>query len=342
MSKSLGNVIIPEEVIKTLGADVLRLWVASVDYRNEIGVSKEILTRTSEAYRRIRNTTRFLLANLHDFDPEKNLIKAEEMLMLDRFLVDKTRLIQEDILKAYETYQFHLVVQKLHQFCVSDLGGFYLDIIKDRQYTMPQNSHGRRSAQTALFYIAHALVRWMMPILTFTAEEIWRYLKGTKEESVLLVEYETLPKLPQDELMNQSYWEKIREVRNAVNKEIENQRNNGSIGSALEAEVSLYCGSQLKAQLDILGEELRFVFITSVVKIIPDHAAPLDAMVTEVPGLSLKIAISPYQKCERCWHRCHDVNADQAHSGLCGRCIKNVEGGGDQGDPDQGERRDYA
>src|SRR3989338_3218273 len=230
MSKSLGNVIVPEEVIKTLGADVLRLWVASVDYRNEIGVSKEILTRTSEAYRRIRNTTRFLLANLHDFDPEKNLIKAEEMLMLDRFLVDKTRLIQEDILKAYETYQFHLVVQKLHQFCVSDLGGFYLDIIKDRQYTMPQNSHGRRSAQTALFYIAHALVRWMMPILTFTAEEIWRYLKGTKEQSVLLAGYENLPKLPQDELMNQGYWEKIREVRNAVNKEIENQRNTGSIG----------------------------------------------------------------------------------------------------------------
>jgi len=330
MSKSLGNVIAPEEVIQTLGADILRLWVASIDYRYEISASKEILNRMSEAYRRIRNTVRFLLANLNGFDPENDLLPPEKMIMLDRWAVDKTRLIQHEILKDYATYQFHAVVQKLHNFCVADLGGFYLDIIKDRQYTMAANSRCRRSAQTAMFHIAHALVRWMAPILSFTAEEIWQYLPGQREDSVMLTTwYEALAVLPETEIMNQSYWEKIRSVRDAVNKEIENQRNAGKIGSALEAEVNLYCAPNLKQQLDALENELRFVLITSSAKVIAEHAGPVDTVGTAVPGLALKVEATQYLKCERCWHRRSDVNKNPDYPGLCGRCVENVAGPGE-------------
>ena len=335
MSKSIGNVIAPEEVIKTLGADILRLWVASIDYRTEIAASKEILNRTSETYRRIRNTARFFLANLHGFDPETHLVRPEEMVMLDRWAVDRARLVQTEILDAYNDYQFHLIVQKLHHFCVVDMGGFYLDVIKDRQYTMSTNSLGRRSAQTALYHIANAFVRWLAPILSFTAEEIWQYLPGKKAESVQLVEwYDTLAALPEYEVMNQSYWEKMRAVRDAVNKEIENQRNAGKLGSALEADVSLYCGPQLKKQLDALEDELRFVLITSFAKVIPEHAGPVDTVVTEVPGLALKIDATAHPKCERCWHRREDVSANADYPGLCGRCVANVAG--------KGEERNYA
>lgn len=330
MSKSVGNVIAPEEVIQSLGADVLRLWVASVDYRTEITASKEILTRTSEAYRRIRNTARFLLANLHGFDPGQHLVQSDDMLMLDRFIMDKARSVQEEILEAYATYQFHLITQKLHNFCVTDLGGFYLDIIKDRQYTMQTNSLGRHSAQTALFHISHALVRWMAPILSFTAEEIWQYLPGEHEASVQLTTWYDLPRLDQDEEMNQGYWEKIRQVRDAVNKEIENQRNAGKIGSALEAEVCLYCGPQLKNVLDQLEDELRFVLITSSAKVIAEHSGPVDAVITEVPGLALKIEATTQAKCERCWHRRSDVGANPDYPGLCGRCVENVGGKGEE------------
>lgn len=330
MSKSLGNVILPEEVIQSLGADILRLWVASVDYRNEISGSKEILTRTSETYRRIRNTVRFLLANMHGFDPEKNLVPAEEMLSLDRWAVDRTRALQEEIIGAYDAYQFHQVVQKLHNFCVSDLGGFYLDIIKDRQYTMATDSLGRRSAQTALYHIAQALVRWMAPILSFTAEEVWRFMPGKKSESIFLETWYTdLAKLSEDETMNQAYWEKIRAVRDAVNKEIENQRNAGKIGSALEAEVNLYSGPHIKQQLDALENELRFVLITSAANVIAEHSGPVDTVTTDVPGLSLKIEATTHAKCERCWHRRSDVNKNPDYPGLCGRCVENVAGPGE-------------
>ncbi len=335
MSKSIGNGIAPEEVVKTLGADILRLWVASIDYRYEIPGSNEILSRTSETYRRIRNTARFLLANLHGFDPEKDLLNPEEMVMLDRWIVDKARLIQEDILEAYASYQFHQVVQKLHQFCVTDLGGFYLDIIKDRQYTMATNSRGRRSAQTALYHIVHALVRWLAPIVTFTAEEIWQSIPGKKEASVLLTTwYDQLASLSSVEIMNQSYWEKIRAVRDAVNKEIENQRHAGKMGSALEAEVTLYCGPHLKQLLEALENELRFVLMTSTVTIVPEHAGPLDMISTTVPGLSLKMTATSSLKCERCWHRVSDVNSDANYPDLCGRCIENIA--------QEGEMRRYA
>ena len=331
MSKSIGNVIAPEEVIKSLGADVLRLWVASVDYRTEIAVSNEILTRTSETYRRIRNTARFLLANLHAFDPEAHLLDPSDMLALDRYAVDKARSVQNEILQAYDSYQFHLVVQKLHHFCVVDLGGFYLDVIKDRQYTMAKDSIGRRSAQTALYHIAQAFVRWMAPIMSFTAEEIWQYLPGAKTESVLLTTWYTgLSGLPKDEFMNQDYWEKIRGVREAVNKEIENQRNQGKVGSALEAEVTLYCSGQLKELLDHLEDELRFVLITSSAKVVADHAGPVDVVLTDVPGLGVRIESTTQQKCERCWHRRSDVGANAEYAGLCGRCVENVAGAGEE------------
>jgi isoleucyl-tRNA synthetase len=330
MSKSIGNVIAPDEVIQTLGADILRLWAASVDYRGEITASKELLKPISETYRRIRNTMRFLLANLTGFNPLQHLVPIEEMLILDRFIVDQARHIQQDIIAAYDTYQFHLVVQKLHHFCTAELGGFYLDIIKDRQYTMAANALPRLSAQTALFHIVHAFVRWMAPILSFTAEEIWQYIPETDLESVMLTSwYDVLPKLPQDEFMNQAYWKKIRLVRDAVNKEIENQRSTGKIGSALEAEVYLYCSEELKNQLDALEEELRFVLMTSLAKVISEHHAPLNRVITDVPGLSLNIKSTTYTKCERCWHRCKDVGVNINFPGICSRCVENVSGKGE-------------
>lgn len=335
MSKSIGNVIAPEEVIKTMGADILRLWVASIDYRYEITASKEILTRTSETYRRLRNTVRFFLSNLNDFNPETDLVSDEEMLMLDRYAVDRARIVQDEIVEAYDSYQFHQIVQKLHNFCVTDMGGFYLDVIKDRQYTMAKDSIARRSAQTALYHIAQAFTRWIAPILSFTAEEIWQYLPGKKAESVMLTTwYMDLAILPQDDFMNAAYWERIRAVRDAVNKEIENQRAAGKLGSALEAEVQLFCGSHLKEQLDALENELRFVLITSSASVISDSSAPLDALATDVPGLSLKVFPTKYAKCERCWHRREDVNANSDYPGLCGRCVENVAG--------KGEMREYA
>ena len=335
MSKSLGNVIAPDEIIKTLGADILRLWVASVDYRGEIPASKEIFTRTSEMYRRIRNTVRFFLANLNGFDPKKNLLPANDMLALDCWAVDKARRLQREIEEAYDAYQFHLVVQKIHQFCVADMGGFYLDIIKDRQYTMAENSRGRRSAQTALYHIVHAFVRWIAPILSFTAEEIWQYVPGATQESVLLTSwYKDLAELNHADKMNEEYWGKVHAVRDAVNKEIEAQRNAGKIGSALEADVTLYCGSTVRPVLDALKNELRFVLITSAARVLPDGSAPLDAAITDVPGLSLQIKPTSHPKCERCWHRVPDVDANSDYPGICGRCVENVAG--------SGEARDYA
>lgn len=330
MSKSLGNVIAPEEIIKTLGADILRLWVASVDYRGEIPASQEIFTRTSEMYRRMRNTARFFLANLNGFNPEKDLLPADDMLALDRWAVDKARRLQQEIQEAYDSYQFHAFVQKVHQFCVADMGGFYLDIIKDRQYTMAADSRGRRSAQTALYHIVNAFVRWIAPVLTFTAEEIWQYIPGVKSESVLLTTwYQDLEPLSARELMNEDYWDKVQAVRVAVNKVIEAERNAGKIGSALEAEVTLYCGSTLKPMLDALENELRFVLITSGARILPDSNAPLDAIVTDVAGLSLQVRATTNNKCERCWHRTADVDSNPEYPGICGRCVENVSGAGE-------------
>lgn len=330
MSKSLGNGIEPEKIVSTLGADILRLWVASIDYRAEINLSDEILTRTSETYRRIRNTARFLLANIDGFDPQQHIVPADKMLALDSWIVHKARRVQEDILRAYETYQFHSIYQKLHHFCVVELGGFYLDIIKDRQYTTQTNSIARRSAQTAMFYIIEAMVRWMAPILSFTAEEIWQCLPGVRNESVFLNTWSTeLPALAETQVMNDAYWETLRIVRDAVNKELETQRKLGKLGAPLEAAVHLYCDQKLKQQLDLLENELRFVFITSSAKIHLMDAMPADAIKTDVPGLAVQVELITAPKCERCWHRCADIGTDAKHPTLCTRCIENIEGSGE-------------
>ena len=330
MSKSLGNVIAPEKIIQSLGADVLRLWVSSVDYRSEIFVSEEILTRTSETYRRIRNTARFLLANLDGFDPEKHAVPADQCLALDRWVMDKARLLQDEIIKAYDAYQFHLIYQKVHQFCSGELGGFYLDIIKDRQYTTKTDSLARRSTQTAMFHIIEALVRWIAPVLSFTADEIWPFIPGKRNESVFLNRWYTdLPRLAEDALMNQTYWEKIQAVRNAVNKEIEKLRNEGKLGAPLEADVRLYCEPELKSELDALQNELRFVLITSAADVCLSHADVKDAVETDVAGLWVKVIPLTAAKCERCWHRSPEIGHNPTHPTLCPRCIENVDGNGE-------------
>lgn len=333
MSKSIGNVINPVDVVKTLGADVLRLWVASIDYRTEIHASHEIFTRTSETYRRLRNTARFLLANLHDFDPALHLVAANNMLALDCWAVDRARLVQEEVLEAYEGYQFHFIYQKLHQFCAIDMGSFYLDIIKDRQYTIPANHNARRSAQTAMYHIIHAMVRWLTPILTFTAEEIWQYIPGNsaqKNNSVLLnTWYTELAFLPASSTMNQSYWESIRRLRDCVNKEIEEKRNQGLLGSALEAEVEIYCNGDLETQLKALGNELRFVLITSRADVLPLVNKPDNAVVTEIANVALVVRPTGEAKCERCWHRLPSVGMHAEHPGLCERCVCNIEAAGE-------------
>lgn len=330
MSKSLGNVVAPEKVVNSLGADVLRLWVASTDYRAEMAVSDEILKRTSDAYRRIRNTARFLLANLHGFDPLQHTVKPEKMLALDRWAVDHARLLQAELQQAYEQFNFHLIYQKVHHFCAMDMGSFYLDVIKDRQYTTQENSLARRSAQTAMYHIAEALVRWIAPVLSFTAEEIWQCLPDARESSVLLTTwYETLFNLPADDPMGQAYWEQVMHIRDAVNKELERLRSAGTIGSALQAEVSLYVSPSLQTLLTALGDELRFVLITSRADVLPETQRSNDVVETEIPGLWLKIQASLHAKCVRCWHYRADAGRDKTHPELCARCVDNVTGKGE-------------
>ncbi|MCP4701551.1 MAG: isoleucine--tRNA ligase, partial [Gammaproteobacteria bacterium] len=327
MSKSAGNVVAPQKIIKTLGADILRLWVAATDYRAEMNVSDEILKRIADAYRRLRNTARFLLGNTHGFDPARHKMPEGEMLALDRWAVDRARLLQQEVIQAYENYQFHGIYQKVHQFCTVDMGGTYLDIIKDRQYTTRADSPARRSAQTAMFHIAEALVRWLAPILSYTAEEIWRYLPGQRGDSVFLETwYEKLSAIPETEKMNAEFWSGVFRVRNAVKKELEKLRAAEAIGSSLDAEVDVYCDDT--TQLEALEDELRFVFITSYVRLHPASERPDTATAAE-EGLWLNVAPSAHPKCVRCWHHREDVGAHAEHPLLCGRCVKNL-GAGEQ------------
>jgi len=327
-SKSLGNVVAPKQVIDSLGADVLRLWVASTDYSGEMAVSNQILARCSDAYRRLRNTVRFLLANLHGFDPTKDLVAHNELIALDAFIIDRTLVLQNELIAAYDDYRFWHVYSKLHNFCVQDLGSFYLDIIKDRQYTTQQNSLARRSCQTALYHIAHSLVRLFAPILSFTAEEIWQHLPGTKSSSVMLETwYQGLHHLPSTGF-SRDFWQQVMAVKTAVNKELENLRNNKQIGANLQAEVTLYCSDALAANLAKLGDELKFVLIVSKVTLAPLSAAQ-NAVQTEVEGLQISISKSNALKCVRCWQYHADVGTNNEHPELCPRCIENVQGSGE-------------
>ncbi|MGH1430216.1 MAG: isoleucine--tRNA ligase [Neptuniibacter sp.] len=329
MSKSVGNVVAPQEVMNKYGADILRLWVASTDYSGEMTCSDDILKRAADAYRRIRNTARFLLSNLSGFDPSVHTVKPEDMVALDAWAVDRAASLQDELIEHYNQYEFLQVFQKVSHFCSQDLGGFYLDIIKDRQYTAATDSHARRSAQTALYHIVEALVRWIAPICSFTADEIWKTLAGGRAVSVHLdTWYEGLHKLPENSELDAGYWQQVMAVKTAVNKQLEEQRNAGNVGGSLEAEVTLYCDESLQTLLSKLGDELRFVLITSQAAVAP-IADATDAVATEVDGLQVKVVKSAAEKCPRCWHFRDDIGQDSDDPELCGRCVENVKGDGE-------------
>ncbi|MCG7917855.1 MAG: isoleucine--tRNA ligase [Candidatus Thiodiazotropha taylori] len=328
MSKSLGNVVAPQKVLKTLGADIIRLWVAATDYRNEMTVSDEILKRTADAYRRIRNTARFLLSNLNGFDPQQNLLEPSQMIELDRWAVDRTLQLQQEIAEAYGDYQFHVIYQKIHNFCVNELGGFYLDIIKDRQYTTQADSLPRRSCQTAMYHIIEAMVRWLAPILSFTADEIWQSIPGERSESVFLETwYEGLYALDRDDRFNADYWQQIINLREAVSKAMESFRAEGN--SSLDADVTIYANDELIESLAQLEDELRFVLITSDAKALPMDQKPDQVELDETLGVGVQVTASPHAKCVRCWHHREDVGSHAEHPELCGRCVENVSGAGE-------------
>ncbi|MHA3105138.1 isoleucine--tRNA ligase [Acinetobacter sp. ANC 3791] len=326
LSKSLGNYIPLEEIIKQLGADGLRLYVASSDYRYEIAASKEIFSRVSDSYRRIRNTLRFLLANLNGFKPSTDLLPVEQLIALDQYILQRANEVQKVITQAYDEMNFHVVCSALTNFCINDLGGFYLDIIKDRQYTTNANSQARHSAQTALYHLVQAFVRWMSPILSFTAQEAWPLIPEQSEQYVFTTEWYSIPTVTAN-LLSEADWQTLIQVKSAVNKQIEVARNAKLIGSNLSAKVELWAQPELAAVLNKLGDELRFVLITSQVAV---HAFAEQGEATELDGLRVQVSAAEGEKCARCWHVLPDVNTHAAHPGLCSRCIVNVAGSGEE------------
>ena len=312
MSKSEGNVIAPQEVSGKLGAEIIRLWCASTDYSGDLGIDDKILARVVDAYRRIRNTLRFLMASVSDFDPATDAVPIEDMLEIDRYALSRAAQLQTDILGHYELYEFHPVVSKLQIYCSEDLGSFYLDILKDRLYTTGAKSLARRSAQTALHQITHAMLRWMAPFLSFTAEEAWATFGAS--ESIFLETYALFK--PQDDALL-AKWHRIRERRDAVNKDIEALRADGKVGSSLQANVMLQVNADDHAVLASLGDDLKFVFITSAIELIASDAT------------SVNTTASTATKCERCWHYRDDVGSDTDHPTICGRCVSNLYGAGE-------------
>lgn len=337
MSKSVGNVVAPQKIMNELGADVLRLWVAATDYRGEMHVSDEILKRVADSYRRIRNTLRFLLANLHDFEPEQHQIAAAELLPLDAWIVQQAAKLQDDIREAYDRYEFHRIYQALHRFCIVDLGGFYLDVIKDRQYTMQTESAARRSAQSALHHVAEMMVRWLAPITSFTADEIWAVLPGERPSNtggVFTAEWYQAP-TDLNHRVSDADWQIVMQTRDAVAKRLEALRNDGKLGSGLQAEVSIYAERRVYDALVQFGDELRFLFITSAAVIKPITEKSATALAAdELDGVYLDVEASSAEKCARCWHYRADVGESPEHPELCQRCVVNVAG--------DGEERQYA
>ncbi|MWP49162.1 MULTISPECIES: isoleucine--tRNA ligase [unclassified Gilliamella] len=328
MSKSLGNIVTPQDVMNKLGADILRLWIASTDYSGEMNYSDEIIKRSADSYRRIRNTARFLLANLNGFDPAKDMVKPEDMVVLDRWAVSMAKEAQEQIVQAYENYDFHKVVQRIMQFCSIEMGSFYLDIIKDRQYTAKSDSIARHSCQTALYHIAQALVRWIAPILSFTADEIWQYLPSLQKSEFVFEDewYNSLFTLSDSEALNSEYWAQILAIRSEVNKVLEQGRNDKVIGGALEAAVTLYADEAIANALTKLENELRFVLLTSQASVKPLQTAPANAVQSDIQGLKIELAKAQGDKCPRCWHYTTD-NEPTTH--LCKRCEQNIHGNGE-------------
>jgi isoleucyl-tRNA synthetase len=306
--------------MKTLGADILRLWIASADYSNEMSLSQEILKRNADAYRRLRNTARFLLGNLDGFDPAQHLVAPADMVALDRWIVHRAWEVQEKIKAAYTGYNMAEIVQLLLNFCSVDLGSLYLDVTKDRLYTMPTDSRGRRSAQSAMYHIAEAFTRWIAPILTFTADELWGYLPGERKENVLFATwYEGLVPLPADAAINAADFDQLLALREQVAKVLEPMRANGAIGAALEAEITVAASEETAARWQPLADELRFLFISGDVSVRP--ATTDEVFVSAQPTTK--------QKCVRCWHYRADIGSVAAHPELCGRCASNVDGAGE-------------
>ncbi|WMY94931.1 MAG: isoleucine--tRNA ligase [Arsenophonus sp.] len=330
MSKSLGNTVNPQEIMDDLGADILRLWVASTNYTTEISISKKILKCSVDQYRRIRNTARFLLANLKGFDPTSDKVPPEKMIILDQWAIGRAKFIQEEIIQHYANYNFHEVVKSLMQFCSIDMGSFYFEIIKDRQYTGKKNSLACRSCQTVLFHIAEALVRWISPILSFTAHEIWDKLPGEHTKYVFTEEYyDALFKLNINEILDNNFWNKLFIVRSAVNKVFEKARLDKLIRSSLEISVILYVNVEFAEILNYFGNELRFVLLTSETKVIDISKAPLSVENTEINGLKISFEKAKGNKCLRCWHYATDVGRVEQYMDLCGRCIANIAGNGE-------------
>jgi len=308
----------------------LRLWIASTDYSGEMTCSEAIIQRTGDSYRRIRNTARFMLANMAGFDPAQHCVPMQDLLALDRWLVHRAARLQEEVKVAYDNYQFLQVYQKVHHFCVMELGGFYLDIIKDRQYTTQADALARRSAQTALYHVLEAMVRWIAPIVSFTAEEIWAHMPGERTPSVLLsVWYDQLETLPDDAALSDAFWDQLIAVKEATNQALERLREEGLKGGSLAAEDTLYVEESRMALLRQLGDELRFVLITSAAELQPLSAAPADAVATEDEGIRILARASTAPKCVRCWHHRADVGRVAEHPELCGRCVENVTGSGE-------------
>ncbi|WP_428087551.1 isoleucine--tRNA ligase [Candidatus Thioglobus sp.] len=325
MSKSLGNVMSPQRVVNNLGADILRLWIASTDYTNEMTVSDEILKRSADSYRRIRNTIRFMLANTSGFNPKQHALATSDLLDLDKWIISKTADLQVQVLQAYEQYNFHNVTQLILNFCSNDLGGFYLDIIKDRQYTTGEDSRARRSAQTALNHMLEAMVKWLSPVLSFTAEEIWQNMPSEKTDSIFLSEWY--------QGLSADYENAAIEVARAINpfirKQMEVMRSDKIIGSSLDAEVDLYCDESTYKALAQLEDELRFMFITSDARIHPLSAKTASSE-EAIEGVFIEVSQSKHEKCVRCWHHRKDVGDDNQHPELCSRCVKNVAGAGEK------------
>jgi isoleucyl-tRNA synthetase len=317
MSKSKGNVVAPQKVMDTYGADILRLWTASTDYSGELTISDEILKRVAESYRRIRNTLRFLLANLADFDAQKDLLPVHEWLEIDRYALHLTSKLQTEVLADYDRYEFHLAVQKFVSFCSEDLGGFYLDILKDRLYTAGETSHARRAAQSALHHITHTMMRLMAPILSFTADEIWQTLGLDADKTVFEELWYSLPAHGLTEADLQA-WQAILEVRAVANKAIEEKRAQSLVGSSLQSELDIYAEGETYDALNRLGNDLRFVLISSRA-----------AVHQRVGALEVQVTPSAHAKCDRCWHYRADVGADAEHPHICGRCVSNLFGKGE-------------
>jgi isoleucyl-tRNA synthetase len=328
MSKSLGNILAPQKLTNTLGADVIRLWIAATDYANEMSVSEEIFKRMADSYRRMRNTLRFLLGNLHQFDPEHQAVAFDDLVAIDQWVIAKTFALQNEVVTAYRNYEFHDIYQKIHNFCVVELGGFYLDIIKDRLYTTGANSAPRRSAQTAINHIAQAMVRWLAPILSFTAEEAWAHLAKIPNESVFLNVWHQFPAGAERE--SPIDWAALIALKADVARELERLRAMGSLGSSLEAEVTVFVPPALAPRFEMMRDELRFLLITSEAHVVTTAAPPATAVKASEEGLWIEVKATSQPKCVRCYQLRGDVGSDPRHPEICARCVINVEGPGEE------------